>query len=215
VNSSLYSREKFNQLPVIGIIRNLSIDEVKEILPLYTKAGFTTVEITMNTPGAGEIIRYAAEACKGSLNVGAGTVCDLHDLGQALHSGAQFIVTPIVSEEVINACVQQKVPVFPGAYTATEIYKAWSMGAEIVKVFPASSSGPEYIAEIKGPLDRVKLLPVGGISLDNCEAFMRAGASGLGIGSQLFNKKMIKEKKWEELSAHFDLFAKKMHLIRQ
>jgi 2-dehydro-3-deoxyphosphogluconate aldolase/(4S)-4-hydroxy-2-oxoglutarate aldolase len=117
---------------------------------------------------------------------------------------------PIVNETVIKSCVQQKIPVFPGAYTATEIFNAWSLGAEMVKVFPATSLGPDYFKDIRGPLNQIKLVPVGGINSDNCVDFMRAGASGIGVGSQLFNTKMILEKDWEGLLTHFEFFANKM-----
>ena len=210
MNNNKFSLPKFSTLPVIGIIRGLQLDEIKEILPIYIKAGFTTIEFTMNTPNASEIIQYAVEKYGALLNVGAGTVCDEKALEMALEAGAQFIVMPIVNETVIKSCVQQKIPVFPGAYTATEIFNAWSLGAEMVKVFPATSLGPDYFKDIRGPLNQIKLVPVGGINSDNCVDFMRAGASGIGVGSQLFNTKMILEKDWEGLLIHFELFANKM-----
>jgi 2-dehydro-3-deoxyphosphogluconate aldolase/(4S)-4-hydroxy-2-oxoglutarate aldolase len=210
VNNNKFSLPKFSTLPVIGIIRGLQLDDIKEVLPIYIKAGFTTIEFTMNTPNASEIIQYAVEKYGALLNVGAGTVCDEKTLEMALEAGAQFIVMPIVNETVIKSCVQQKIPVFPGAYTATEIFNAWSLGAEMVKVFPATSLGPDYFKDIRGPLNQIKLVPVGGINSDNCVDFMRAGASGIGVGSQLFNTKMILEKDWEGLLTHFELFANKM-----
>ena len=210
MNNNKFSLLKFSTLPVIGIIRGLQLDEIKEILPIYIKAGFNTIEFTMNTPSAAKIIQYAVEKYGALLNVGAGTVCDEKTLEIALEAGAQFIVMPIVNETVIKSCVQQKIPVFPGAYTATEIYNAWSLGAAMVKVFPATSLGPDYFKDISGPLDQIKLVPVGGINSNNCVDFMRAGASGIGVGSQLFNTKMILEKDWEGLLIHFELFANKM-----
>jgi 2-dehydro-3-deoxyphosphogluconate aldolase / (4S)-4-hydroxy-2-oxoglutarate aldolase len=210
VNKNIFSLQKFLTLPVIGIIRGLTIDETIGILPYYIKAGFTTVEITMNTPNAEQIIRLITAEYNGVLNIGAGTVCNDKELDLAVQAGAQFIVMPIVNESVIKSCVKQKIPVFPGAYTATEIFQAWSLGAEMVKVFPATSLGPEYIKDIRGPLSQIKLVPVGGINIDNCLDYMKAGATGLGIGSQLFDIKKIREKNWEELSNKLALFANKM-----
>jgi 2-dehydro-3-deoxyphosphogluconate aldolase/(4S)-4-hydroxy-2-oxoglutarate aldolase len=195
---------------VVGIIRGMSMQEVMDILPLYVNAGFTTIEFTLNTADVVSIIQAAQLQYNGKLNIGAGTVCDMNDLDKALKAGAQFIVAPIVNEEVIRACVDLSIPVFPGAYTATEIYKAWSLGAEMVKVFPATSLGPAYIKDIKAPFNQIKLMPVGGIDLQNCLDFMKVGSDGLGVGSQLFNKKMIQEKNWAQLTEQFEAFANKV-----
>ena len=186
------------------------MEDVMDILPLYVNAGFTTIEFTLNTPDVISIIQAAQHEYNGRLNIGAGTVCDRNDLEKALNAGAQFIVAPIVNEEVMKECVALSIPVFPGAYTATEIYKAWSLGAEMVKVFPATSLGPAYIKDIKAPFNQIKLMPVGGIDLQNCLDFMKAGSDGLGVGSQLFNKKMIQDKNWTLLAEQFEVFANKV-----
>ncbi len=161
---------------------------------VYVESGLTTVEVTMNTPGVETLITFAVEEYEGTLNVGAGTVCSLSELEMALRYGAQFIVTPVVNPEVIKACLCRNIPIFPGALTPSEIYLAYSLGASIVKIFPASYMGANYLKEIKAPLDKVKLLPTGGISLDNMESFLNIGVYGFGTGSPLFNKALIKSK---------------------
>lgn len=205
-----FSWELFNKAPLVGIIRNVSPEDIKRILPIYREAGLTTVEITMNTPGATDIIRYALENEHYGLNIGAGTVCTKDDLDAALDAGAQFIVTPVLSKKVVKSCVKKGVPVFPGAYTPTEIFNAWSLGASMVKIYPATALGPGYIKDLKAPMNQLKLLPTGGVSLENMEAFLRAGANGLGIGGQLFDKKLIQDKNWDGLKAHFLQFAQKL-----
>jgi 2-dehydro-3-deoxyphosphogluconate aldolase/(4S)-4-hydroxy-2-oxoglutarate aldolase len=211
VEKEVFSWERFLALPVVGILRNLPVEQVIQILPVYQRAGLTTVEITMNSPHAEDIIRYAIEHHGGTLNIGAGTVCNMQDLEKALRAGAQFIVSPMIDEDVINTCVKTHVPVFPGALTPTEIYRAWAAGASMVKIFPATSLGPAFIKEMKGPFNQIKLLPTGGVNLDNCNDFLNAGAAGLGIGSQLFEKKFIDAKNWEALSNHFEQFVKKIN----
>jgi 2-dehydro-3-deoxyphosphogluconate aldolase/(4S)-4-hydroxy-2-oxoglutarate aldolase len=205
-----FSWELFSKAPLVGIIRNVSPDDVKRILPIYREAGLTTVEITMNTPGATDMIRYALENEHYGLNIGAGTVCTRDDLDAALDAGAQFIVTPVLSKKVIKSCVKKGVPVFPGAYTPTEIFQAWLWGASMVKIYPATALGPGYIKDVKAPMNQLKLLPTGGVSLENMEAFLKAGANGLGIGGQLFDKKKIQDKNWDGLKAHFLQFAQKL-----
>src|SRR6185437_10684406 len=137
--------KKFLKLPVVGIVRNITIEDLGSILPLYQEAGLSTMEITMNTPGAEQMIRYATEQYGFELNIGAGTVCNQRELEKALRAGARFIVTPITDEHVIRICRQEAVPVFAGAFTPAEIYKAWEAGADMVKIFPATSLGTQYI----------------------------------------------------------------------
>lgn len=205
---TIFNIQLFEEVPVIGIIRGMEISIFRNILQIYVAAGLTTIEITMNTKSAEDMIHYVSEEYSGQLNIGAGTVCNEKDLDKALSSGAQFIVTPIVNEDVILECVKNKIPIFPGALTPTEIYRAWELGATMVKVFPATYFGASYIKEIKAPLDRIKLLPTGGIDRENMDAFMRAGADGLGIGSKLFDKELIRSEKWIDLKKHFETFSR-------
>jgi 2-dehydro-3-deoxyphosphogluconate aldolase / (4S)-4-hydroxy-2-oxoglutarate aldolase len=208
MNEHHFSEELFLKVPIVGIVRGLSQEEMDEILPLYVEAGLTTIEITMNTAGAAGMIRSATALYSGKLNIGAGTVCTLQDMENALDAGAQFIVTPIINSDVIKACVARNIPVFPGAYTPTEIYHAWSLGATMVKVYPAAALGPDYIKDVKAPLTQIKLMPTGGVNLDNLNDFRKAGAEGFGIGSQLFDKTLTKQRNWEGLKRHFSSFVK-------
>ncbi|MBM3402367.1 MAG: bifunctional 4-hydroxy-2-oxoglutarate aldolase/2-dehydro-3-deoxy-phosphogluconate aldolase [Bacteroidetes bacterium] len=208
MNNQEFSWPKFNEVPLVGIIRNLTFDQIAKILPVYFASGLSNVEITMNTPFAEDIIKYASDEFKGRLNVGAGTVCTMEDLKLALNAGAQFIVTPILSPEVIRTCVESNIPVFPGAYTPTEIYRAWELGADMVKVYPATILGPDYIKDVKAPLNKIKLMPTGGISLKNMEDFIKSGADSLGVGGQLFDKELIKMGDWDGLLVHFKEYVK-------
>ena len=207
MSTTPFSWDLFNKVPIVGVIRNHTLEEVKQILPLYYEAGLTTIEITMNTDQPGEIIRYASENFLNQLNIGAGTVCDEEELEQALNAGAQFIVTPVINKKVIKTCVKKNIPIFPGAYTPSEIYKAWSLGAAIVKIFPATSLGPEYIKDLKAQLNKLKVMPTGGVSLENLPHFRQAGADGFGIGGQLIDKKLIRDKNWPALLNHFKAFV--------
>ena len=210
MKSSPFSWALFEKAPIVGIIRNVSFEDVIQILPIYREAGLTTIEITMNTPDAENIIKYAIENEQQGLNIGAGTVCDREDLKRALGAGAQFIVTPITNKKVIKACVKIGVPIFSGAFTPTEIYTASALGATMVKIFPATQLGADYIKEIKAPMNHLKLLPTGGVGLDNMLDFFKAGANGFGIGSQLFDKKLIQTQNWQALKKHFLKFTNQL-----
>jgi 2-dehydro-3-deoxyphosphogluconate aldolase/(4S)-4-hydroxy-2-oxoglutarate aldolase len=210
----IFSWDLFNKMPVVGIIRGLSVDEIEFVLPIYKEAGFTTIEITLNTPEALSVISSLVNQYNGELNVGAGTVCTLDDLAAAVNAGANFIVTPIFKAEVVKKCVSMEVPIFPGAFSPTEIYEAWELGASMVKLYPASVVGPAYVSAVLAPLNKVKLMPTGGIHLSNMLAFMKAGATSLGIGSELFDKKIIQKRDSEAMLNHFTLFAQQMQLSK-
>lgn len=210
----IFSWDLFNKMPVVGIIRNLSVADINFVLPIYEQAGFTTIEITLNTPEALSVISSLSNQYKGELNVGAGTVCTIDDLAAAVNAGANFIVTPIFKAEVIKKCVLMKLPIFPGAFSPTEIYEAWELGASMVKLYPASVVGPAYVSAVLAPLNKVKLMPTGGIHLSNMLAYMKAGATSLGIGAELFDKKIIQKRDSEAMLNHFTLFAQQMQLSK-
>ncbi len=201
--------ELFYSIPIIGIVRGLTREKLDHILPAYHSAGFRNIEVTLNTPDAASIIQWLNEKYGEQMNVGAGTVCSPADLEKAVNAGAQFIVTPILNVDVIHSCVESKIPIFPGAYSPTEIYQAWEAGASMIKIFPASLGGVAYIKQIKGPLNNIKLLPTGGVSLENFSEFLQAGAEGFGIGGEIFDKKLIAANKWEELEEKMRHFFNK------
>ena len=134
----------FEKVPIIGILRNINEETVKSLLPVYFKSGFNSVEITMNSPRAAEIIQNSVKDFP-QMNIGAGTVCTMEELDLACNAGASFIVSPILSSEIIKKSIERKVAVFPGALTPSEIFKAHNLGATAVKVFPITSFGPKYV----------------------------------------------------------------------
>ncbi|WP_163397313.1 bifunctional 4-hydroxy-2-oxoglutarate aldolase/2-dehydro-3-deoxy-phosphogluconate aldolase [Flavobacterium fluviatile] len=203
-NNSGFSWDLFNAAPIVGIVRGIPLETVLKAAAMYSEAGMSTIEITMNTEGAAEIIATLRTTFP-NLNVGAGTVCSLADLDNALNAGSQFIVTPIIDEAVIQKAVSLNIPIFPGAYTPTEIYKAWQLGASAVKIFPATQLGTQFIKDVAAPLNDIKLLPTGGVSADNIGSFFQAGAVGVGMGSSLFDKEMIARGDFEALKNHFIL----------
>ena len=206
--NNAFSFDLFNKIPVIGIMRNIPDECVEAIAEVYHRSGLTSLEITMNSSNAEKHIAGLAETYAGRLNIGAGTVCSMADLQKALAAGAQFIVTPIINEEVIKSCVELKIPIFPGAYTPSEIYKAWSMGATIVKLFPAGDLKPGNIKEILAPLNFVSLMPTGGVTFENFTEYFKQGAKAVGIGSHLFPKDIIARGDWSALGEVYAAFVK-------
>lgn len=196
---------------LIGILRGFDRSTVEKIVPACVRGGLRQLEITMNSPGAVGLIRVATNLGGSALQIGAGTVLSEPQLEAALEAGARFIVTPLVNEAVIRRCVASGIPVFPGAYSPTEIVRAWELGATMVKVFPADQLGPAFIRNVKAPLPHIKLLPTGGVSLETLPEFVRAGADGFGVGSPLFDAKRIEAGDFAWLEERCRLFASAAH----
>ena len=202
-----FDQERFRNMPIIGILRGMETDNLSFILDAFYRGGLTTIEITMNSSEAEEQIRSAVEHFSDRLNVGAGTVRHPGELTRALDAGATFIVSPNVNEEVIRECKKKQIPIFAGALTPTEVYQAFHWGADMVKVFPASVMGPDYIKSLKGPLETIPLIATGGIDETNMIDYLKAGAFGFGMGSTLFDKKLISTGNWEGLKDQIQNYA--------
>ena len=193
-----FNRDRFAELPIVGILRGFEVEMVCQLVGATMAGGLRCIEVTMNSPSAVEAIAAAIKEGGDELQVGAGTVCTLEDLELALGAGASFIVTPIVSAEVISACCERGVPVMAGALTPSEIYQAWSLGAEMVKVFPANHFGPGYLKDLRGPLPDIRLMPTGGVNAETLGEFYSAGAAAFGVGGSLFSSQAIAAETVEE-----------------
>ncbi|MEM0994517.1 MAG: bifunctional 4-hydroxy-2-oxoglutarate aldolase/2-dehydro-3-deoxy-phosphogluconate aldolase, partial [Bacteroidota bacterium] len=135
-------------------------------------------------------------------------VLSIAEVDAVLAAGGQFIVSPVTDIAVIRHCKVKNIPIFPGAYTPTEIYQAWRAGASMVKVFPARDLGPNYIADVLAPLDEMQLMPTGGVTKENIATYLKAGAKAFGMGGYLFNQQLIEAADWGKLRTHFDDFKR-------
>jgi len=192
--------KKFKQLPILGILRGIEPDILEPLISAIDFAGLKTIEITMNTKGAAELIRKAVTLSKERLTIGAGTVLDMRSLKLALDAGATFIVMPVLILEVMEYCTKNRIPVFPGALTPQEIYTAWRAGATIVKVFPSNFFGPKYFKEIKGPFNDVELMACGGVTPQNLKTYFANGASAVSFGASVFKKEWLSQKDFPSIT---------------
>lgn len=186
--------KRFKKLPVLGILRGIEEFAIGPLVETIIAAGLETIEITMNTPQAALIIRRAKKEAAGRLVIGAGTVLTIDSLHAALQAGATFIVMPAFVPQVMDYCVKQAIPVFPGALTPQEAYYCWSNGATMVKIFPAFVFGPKYFQALKGPFADMELMAVGGIQPDNVADYVAHGAAAVAIGESIFNPEQIRAK---------------------
>lgn len=195
---------KIGQEKVIAIIRGIDTDHAGKTIEALQEGGISCLEITMNTAGAIDVIEQAC--MREGLLVGAGTVLDLDMARASIDAGARFVLSPILDEKVIEYCLSRDVLPVPGVLTPTELYRAHEAGAPLIKVFPAGPVGPRYIKDLLGPFDAMKLMPVGGVSLENVAQFMEAGAFAVGIGSYLANPSLANEGWWKEIARRAKAF---------
>ncbi len=198
---------------IIAIIRNAKPDDILPIVKSLYKSGIRAIEITMNSPKALESIELVATEMKDKVVVGAGTVLDAESARLAILSGATFILSPTLNKETIQMTKKYGAVSIPGALSPTEILDAYEYGGDIIKVFPTTSMGPEYIKDLQGPLPQIPLLPTGGIDSNNIEQFMKAGAVAVGLGSSLVNTKLeANEEYYKNLEETAKQFSDIVHL---
>jgi 2-dehydro-3-deoxyphosphogluconate aldolase/(4S)-4-hydroxy-2-oxoglutarate aldolase len=171
---------------VVAVVRAENEEQAAKISDACVKAGITSLEITFTVPGAADLIKQLCEIYKNSeVIIGAGTVLDPETARAAILSGAQFIVSPCLNVEMVRLCNRYQVAVMPGAMTIREVVQCMESGADIVKIFPGELFGPAIIKAIKGPLPQAKLMPTGGVSLDNVADWIKAGCVAVGVGGSL------------------------------
>lgn len=200
---------------IVPVVRASSAAEAINIVNAIVKGGINIIEITMTVPNAIGVIKTIAEKFKENILLGAGTVLDTETARMSILAGAEFIVSPCLSEELIKICRRYSKIVIPGAMTPTEILKTWEMGADMVKVFPAGNlGGPEYIRALKAPLPQILLNSTGGVNLENAGEFIKAGSSVISVGSSLLDRKAIFEKKFEVLTKKARQFVEEIQKVR-
>lgn len=183
--------EEIKKRSVVAVIRGATLETIIPMAQALQEGGVTALEITMETPKALSIIEKAADVFGDELLVGAGTVLDAETARSAIMAGSKFIFSPTVNAATIKMTKRYGVISVPGAFTPTEILYAYEHGADVVKVFPAGSVGPDYFKNIAGPLPHIPLMPTGGINMENAKGYIRAGAVAVGVGSSLVNPKHV------------------------
>ncbi len=186
-----------------GIIAVVRAQKAEQVLPLseaLIAGGVIAVEITMTTPNAIEAIRSAVQKIGTRALIGVGTVLEVRTCRLAIEAGAEFVVSPIMRPELVAAAHAADRPVMLGAYTPTEAQLAHEAGADFIKIFPADGLGTAYIKAIRAPLPHLRIVPTGGVDLQNAAAFLKAGCAALGVGSSLVSAQILQTENWAELT---------------
>ncbi|PMQ01715.1 MAG: 2-dehydro-3-deoxyphosphogluconate aldolase [Dictyoglomus sp. NZ13-RE01] len=212
--SRFQTLDKIIDCGVVAVIRVDSSDELLNIAKALKDGGVIGIELTMTTSGALNILPEIKKQMGKEIVLGVGTVLDPETARMAILAGADFIVSPILKPEIIKICHSYDKVVIPGAYTPTEILRAWEEGADVVKLFPAESLGPSYIKAIHGPMPYIRISPTGGVSLENVGEFIKAGACFVGVGGNLVDKKAVKEQKFEIITQTAKAFVEEVKKAR-
>lgn len=209
--------EVLNQIKknvLVAVIRGQDDEDAVKISKEVIKGGIKTIELTFSTPFVQNAITSLRKEYMDDKDIliGAGTVLDDMTAVLAIHSGAQFIVSPHFDEKISKVCNRYQIPYLPGCMSVTEVVKALENGADVVKLFPGGTLKPGFIKDIKGPLKNVKAMPSGGVSIDNMHEWLASGAYAIGIGSAL--TKYVKEKGYSSVKRETAKFVKKLKEIK-
>ena len=203
---------------VVPVVRLPDLAGAVGLAEALLDGGVTAVELTMTSPGALEALSLLRERvagfARGTAALGMGSVLNRDMAVAAIESGAQFVVAPTLDLPTVSCCVERKIPVMPGAFTPTEIQTAWLAGAAVVKVFPATRLGPGYFSDVLAPLPHLRLMPTGGVGLENAGEFIGAGAVAVGVGSALVRKDWVADGNWPALTAQARKFVEAVQEAR-
>src|SRR5437868_10945459 len=197
---------------IVAVIRAESPDLLVDVAEALVAGGVEVMEVTFTVPRATQVLEKVAAKLGGRILLGAGTVLDPETARIAILSGAEFIVSPAVSVDVIELCRRYSKLVMPGALTPIEVLTAWQAGADLVKIFPSELTGPKYIKALRAPLPQIRMMPTGGVNLDTAEDFLNCGASALGIGRSLVEPQAVASgdfKRIESLARQYVEIVKK------
>lgn len=171
---------------LVAVVRGSNYDEASRTIEACVKGGIKFIEVTFTIPGAHMLMSALAEKYAGSdIVIGAGTVLDEATARIAILNGAQFVVSPCLDVETVKLCNRYRIPVMPGIMTVREAVMAMQAGADILKVFPGELMGPKFVKALKGPLPQARLMPTGGVDLDNVADWLKAGCVAVGVGGNL------------------------------
>ncbi|MGE3840837.1 MAG: bifunctional 4-hydroxy-2-oxoglutarate aldolase/2-dehydro-3-deoxy-phosphogluconate aldolase [Vicinamibacterales bacterium] len=199
---------------IVAVIRLTEADRLRAVADALLAGGVRALEVTMTVPRAIALIDALATSLPPDVLLGAGTVLDTETARQVILAGARFVVSPVFNHDIVTLCHRYDVAAMPGCFTPTEILSAWSAGADIVKVFPATALGPAFFKDLSGPLPQVRLMPTGGVSLANAGDWIRAGAVALGVGTALVDRAAVAEKRFTVITESARRFVDAVHEAR-
>lgn len=193
--------QRLTESGVIAVIRRIPEEAVEQVAHSLVEGGVTALEVTIDSPGALQVIGRLSKQVKDRAIVGAGTVIDGESARLAIEHGADFLFSPSLHENVIRTALRYGKIAVPGVMTPTEMITAIEWGADLVKIFPAAGLGVQYIKDIKAPFPHIPVIPTGGVSLENVASFFQAGVAAVGIGGNLLDRNAIAASDFAKITA--------------
>ena len=193
-------RNKILERKVVAVVRMKNSSQLLKVIEAIKIGGVSGIELTMTIPNAIQAIETADKEFGDDILLGVGSVTDKQTALEAINAGAKFVVSPIYKAEVVQAVIDKNIVVIPGCFSPTEIQTAYEQGADFIKIFPADNLGMSFIKSIKAPLPHLKVIPTGGVNLENAIDWINAGASAVGIGSALVDNKAIEREDYKTLT---------------
>lgn len=194
------------QSRLVAILRLDDLTYAHEIVQTLLDANIQLIEFTMTNEKAASVVTAIRKTItafdNGEAMIGLGSVRNPEEANTAIDAGAQFIVSPITRLDTLKVCTQAGIPSLPGALTPTEMALAWDAGATVVKVFPSRHLAPSYLRDCLAPMPYLRLMPTGGVDLENMQEYFQCGAVGIGMGSNLLDMSAIKSQDWSLLRRH-------------
>lgn len=188
------------QKKAIAVVRMKNPDKLLKVIDAILKGGVSCIELTMTIPNAIQSIEITSKEYGDNILLGVGSVTNSSVALQAIDAGAKFVVSPLYKPEVVSTVIGKNLVMIPGGFTPTEIQTAYEQGADFVKIFPADNLGMSFIKSIKAPLPHLKVIPTGGVTLENAIDWINHGASAVGIGSALVDSKSIDSGNFNQLT---------------
>jgi 2-dehydro-3-deoxyphosphogluconate aldolase / (4S)-4-hydroxy-2-oxoglutarate aldolase len=184
----------------VAVVRLGDASRGRDVAAALVAGGVHAIEVTLTTPGALALIETLVKS-ESSLMVGAGSVLGAEAAREAIEAGARYLVSPVFDSDMLATAHTYDIPAFPGAYTPTEIFRAYKAGADLVKVFPAETLGPAYIKGVLAPMPFLELMPTGGVTPDNVGTWLAAGAVAVGLGSALVDPALVQARDFATITA--------------
>lgn len=200
--------------PVCAIMRGIPSEKVFAYAQAAYRGGVRLFEVAMNTPDGAAQIALLRRRLGADAYIGAGTVLNKERCKAAAEAGAQFFLTPNVAEETLRYCKDNGIPLLPGVMTPTDVGVCLDYGYDIMKLFPAGDLPKSYIKSLKGPFDGTQYVAVGGIKLENIAEFLKAGFIGVGIGSNLIPKELVRNDDWDGAADYVKGFFEQIEGIK-
>jgi len=205
---------RLHEIGLIAVIRGPSQDLTIKMVEALIAGGVQGIEITYTTPNAPQVVKALNQAFGEQIVLGMGTLTEPAQAQEAFEAGARYLVSPICDPELGRAMIATSLPVMIGAMTPSEVYQAYRLGSDVVKIFPGSTVGPAYIKALKGPFPFIEMMPTGGVSVANVAEWFAAGVFGVGAGSELCPTAWAKEGRFTDITRRAAEFVQAVHTAR-